>query len=81
MSIIRVKPDVACSVYDDETDTRIALVPGLEFDSHDPIVKKFGWAFQTDSDADGDTERKARKRTTSVRVEEATANPGEKRNR
>lgn len=75
MSIVRVKSDVVCSVYDDETDTRYALTPGMEFDSDDPLVRKFGWAFQIDSDVDG----VKRQRRTSV--ETATAEPGEKRNR
>jgi len=74
MSIVRVKSDVACSVYDEDTDTRYALTPGMEFDSGDPLVRKFGWAFQIDAEADV-----RRQRRTSVEM--ATAEPGEKRNR
>lgn len=82
MAIIRVKPDISSSVYDEATDTRITLSAGMEFDTGDPIVKKYAWAFQTDADADADSTRSnVRQRRTTAKVEQATANPGEKRNR
>jgi hypothetical protein len=74
MPIVRVKPDVTCSVYDDETDTHIALLPGAVFDSKDRIVKAFAWAFQSDADTESQPARR-----TAVSVEQATANPGERR--
>lgn len=44
---------------------RIVVKVGQEYDSKDPVVKEFGWMFERV----GGT------------VEEATAGPGEKRNR
>lgn len=75
MSVMRVRPDIHASVYDPESAAYVALTPGAEFDSSDAIVKANDWAFQLDADA------KPRQRVRSVNVEQATAAPGEKRNR
>jgi hypothetical protein len=75
MPIIRVKPDVVCVVYDAESDTRVPLRGGMEFDSDDPIVAQFPDMFAVDADE----KRAPRKRATAVEV--ASAEPGTKRNR
>lgn len=71
MSIVRVKPDVQCVVFDDSIKSHVPLNPGDEYDDTDPIVKQFGWAFQSDAKA------KAAGRMRSASVEQATAIPGE----
>lgn len=76
MSIVRVRPDVQATVYDPKSASYVALTPGVEFDSSDPIVKSNGWAFQTDAEA-----KPGKQRVRSVSVEQATAGPGELRNR
>lgn len=73
MSLLRVKPDVACVVYDAESACHVALKPGDEFDSTDPVVRQFPWAFAPDGKAP------ARERLRGVSVEQATAAPGERR--
>lgn len=73
MSIVRVKPDVAASVFDESINAFVGLAPGAEYDSNDPIVKAHPWAFAPDGD------RPARGRVTSISVEQATAAPGEQR--
>ncbi len=73
MSIVRVKADVQSVVQDPTTGEMLSLRPGDEFDHTDAVVKSFPWAFQSDADA------KANKRTRSVRIEQATATPGEMR--
>ena len=75
MSIIRVKPDVACVVYDADNDFHVPLRGGMEFDSDDPIVSAFADFFESDAAE----KRPARKRATAVEM--ATAEPGAKRNR
>lgn len=77
MSIVRVKADVSATIYDPAAAGYVALVPGVEFDSNDPFVKANSWAFQ----ADAETEAKPRARSVTLDpgVEQATANPGEKR--
>lgn len=72
---MRVKPDIQATVYDPANATYVALTPGVEFDSADPIVKANEWAFQSDA------ESKSKPRVRSVNIEQATAGPGEKRNR
>ena len=62
MPILRVKETVA--VQEPESGTWITLSAGADFDSSDPLVRAYPWAFQRDAD-----------------VEQATAAPGEKRNR
>lgn len=62
MPILRVKETVA--VQDPESQTWVTLTKGADFDSTDPIVRAYPWAFQRDAD-----------------VEQASAAPGEKRNR
>ena len=48
MAITRVRSDLQpCGVLDPETQTPVRLAPGLEFDSSDPIVRAFPWAFDT----------------------------------
>lgn len=73
MAIVRVKPDVRCVVYDQRTKSHVSLAPGDEYDDKDPIVKEFGWAFQSDAVAT------PRRRAVSVDIEQATAAPGELR--
>ena len=73
MAIVRVRPDVQCVVFDTSINTHIALNPGDEFDDGDPVVKSFGWAFQSDAKA------KASGRHRESRIEQATASPGELR--
>lgn len=73
MSIVRVQPGIAAVVYDESVKGFVALAPGAEYDSADPIVKSHPWAFGSDAD------RPARGRVTSVSVEQATAAPGEQR--
>jgi hypothetical protein len=75
MSIVRVKSDVRATVFDASTGGQVALLPGEEYEDTDPIVKAHRWAFQTDSESD------ATPRVRSMRVEQATAVPGERRNR
>lgn len=73
MSIVRVKPDVQCVVYDSSIASHVPLNPGDEYDDSDFIVKHFGWAFQSDAKA------KPSVRARESRVEQATATPGELR--
>lgn len=73
MASVKVKPDVQCVVFDERTNSHIALTPGAEFDSGDPVVKANQWAFHPAADAP------ARRRIVSVGVEQATAAPGELR--
>ncbi len=74
MSIVRVKSDVAATVYDDTIRGFVALRPGAEYDDKDPIVKAHPQFFQSDATSD------ARPRVRSVGVvEHATATPGELR--
>lgn len=73
MSIVRVRSGVRSAVWDPTVNAFVALRPGAEFDDTDPIVVANGWAFQSDAKAS------AAPRVRSVRVEQATANPGELR--
>jgi hypothetical protein len=74
MAVVRVKEDVVCIVH--HNGVSIPLHQGLPpFDANDPLVREFPWAFQSD------TETKAPRRADSVSAEQATAAPGEKRNR
>jgi hypothetical protein len=48
VAVTRVRSDLLpCGVLDPETQTPVRLAPGLEFDSSDPIVRAFPWAFAT----------------------------------
>lgn len=73
MATVRVKPDVASVVFT-PTGEVITLKPDMAFDADDWVVKNHSWAFQADADTSAPTKRK-----TSVRVEQATAAPGETR--
>ncbi len=64
MSTLRVRDDGPWSVSHPEHGANVALVPGDAWDSTDPVVKVFRWAFQTDAARD---------------VEDASADPGRKR--
>ncbi len=76
MTTMRVKADVAASVYDASQQMHVTLTPGHEYDSAHPLVKEYPWAFENDADNDdGKSARRARR----ADVEQATANPGEKR--
>lgn len=76
MSVVRVKRDVAVVVLDVPGEGPMVLAPGLAFDSSDPVVRLHPDYFTTDAESESP------KRVTTVGlVEEATANPGQKRNR
>lgn len=75
MPIVRVKADVSATIYDPTIGGYTALTPGVEYDANDPVVKANGWAFQSDATS----EAKPRARAVALDVEQATANPGEKR--
>ena len=64
MATLRVREDGPWSVTHPEHHGQVALRPGDPWDSTDPIVKKFRWAFQADNERD---------------VEDASAPPGRKR--
>ena len=78
MAIVRVKKDVACVVFD-APDGPLTLRPNDPHDTADWIYKRHPEFFQVDADAF------AAKRVTSVRVggdvEDASAEPGARRNR
>jgi hypothetical protein len=76
MSVVRVKQGIQCVVHVAELDEMVPLVEDAPFDSSDAVVKEHGWAF---SGNDAETVRP--RRSSSVSIEEATAKPGEKRNR
>lgn len=69
MATMRVKDGVVASVVDPETGIHITLSPGAAFDAKSEVVKAHGWAFESDKDRDARTSG----------VEQATANPGERR--
>lgn len=81
MSIVRVKNGVQATAWDYDNETFVTLASGQEFDSKDPFVKANAWAFETDAESEADPDRKSRARVTSVRIEDASAVPGSKRNR
>ena len=64
MSIVRVRPEVAAAVLDPESGAYVALVPDAQYNSDDPLVREYPWAFGADN-----------------AIEQASAAPGEKRNR
>lgn len=67
MATMRVRDDVLVSAVDPDTGLHVTLSPGVAYDSKSAIVKAYAWAFQSDRDRDAGG------------VEEATANPGERR--
>lgn len=73
MSIVRVKPETSAVVRDPVTAELVTLRAGDEYEHDDPIAKTYAWAFQSDAKSTG------RERVRSVRIEQATANPGEMR--
>lgn len=60
-----VRVSTPCIVTHPETKAPFVLRPDAPFDASDPVVKAFRWAFTSDAD----------------RVEQASAEPGQKRNR
>lgn len=72
MAVARVRPDVSSVVFAPNGET-IHLRPDAAFDTDDWVVKAHAWAFQLDADV-----TPARRRG-SVRVEQASAAPGETR--
>jgi hypothetical protein len=72
MPTVRVRPDVTSVVFT-PTGEPIALKPNAAFDADDWVVKAHPWAFQTDADA------APVKRRQSIKIEQATAEPGELR--
>lgn len=70
MAIVRVKADVASVVFTPTGDP-ISLKPDLAFDSEDWVVKTHPWAFQLDADTP------PAKRRSAIKIEQATAQPGE----
>lgn len=78
MSVVRVKKDVAVIVLDVPGEPAMHLASGMPFDSADPVVRLHPEYFTTDAESDSP------KRVVSVPVgdvEQATAEPGQKRNR
>jgi len=78
MSVVRVKKDVAVVVFDVPNEGPVHLVAGMPFDSADAVVRLHPEYFTTDD------KTATPKRVTEVvvgEVEQATAAPGEKRNR
>jgi hypothetical protein len=75
MSIVRVKKDVAVVVFDVPGEQAVSLAPDMPFEHDAPVVRLHPEFFTSDA-----TESTG-KRTTSVPVEQATAEPGSKRNR
>ncbi len=65
MATVRVKADVQSVVTDPESGVMVALRPDDAYDSQHPLVRAYPWAFTRDN----------------VAVEQATAAPGERRNR
>lgn len=79
MATVRVREGVQSTTFDYETQTWITLTAGMKFDDHDEFVKANRWAFEADTDAD--KRGRGARRTTAVNVEQASADPGELRNR
>jgi len=78
MSVVRVKKDVTVVVFDVPGVESVVLAPGLAFDSGDAVVRLHPDYFTTDAASESP------RRVTSVPigdVEQATAEPGQKRNR
>jgi len=78
MSVCRVKKDVAVVVFDVPGQGPVHLVAGMPFDSADAVVRLHPDYFTTDD------KTVSPQRVTEVvvgGVEQATAAPGEKRNR
>lgn len=73
MATVRVKPDVASVVFT-PTGEAITLKTDMAFDANDWVVINHPWAFEEDANTNAPTRRK-----TSVKVEQATAAPGELR--
>jgi len=73
--IVRVKDDVAAVVFNPD-GTKTVLTPGLAFDDSDPVVVTHRHMFQVDSKVS-----EAPHTVRSVPIEQATAAPGERRNR
>jgi len=66
-------PTVPVIVRHPDGDVMIALDPGVDYDPADPLVKAYPWAFAPRDTSGGIVE--------SVKIEQATAAPGEKRAR
>jgi hypothetical protein len=64
-------PTVLCTVKHPESNMHVALDPRQDYDPSDPLVRAYPWAFAPVERAPIE----------SVRVETATAAPGEKRAR
>ena len=78
MSVVRVKKDVAVVVFDVPGEISVTLTQGMAFDSSDAVVRLHPEWFTTDDKTEPP------KRVMSVPigdVEQATAEPGQKRNR
>ncbi len=79
MATVRVRPDVACVVfYNDET---IALAPGKVFDRDDPFVKAHPSYFDFNDASPVIATPRSVVVGPDAPVEEATSNPGQRRNR
>lgn len=66
-------PTVVVSVRHPEAPVMIALDPSKNYDPSDILVKTYPWAFEPRETGTGIVE--------SVKIEQATAGPGEKRSR
>lgn len=82
MGTVRVKPTVACVVFDEKTGGFVTLAPNTPFDASDPVAKAHKWAFESDDEASARGEAAGRVISVNMDtwVETATAAPGEKRN-
>lgn len=72
MATVRVRPEVSSVVFAPNGDI-VHLRPDAAFDSGDWVVTAHPWAFQFDADVT------PAKRRSAVKVEQATAAPGETR--
>ncbi len=66
-------PTTPAVVRHPETEQFVALNPAIDYDPADPLVREYPWAFAPRDAADGVVD--------SVRIEVATAEPGQKRTR
>jgi hypothetical protein len=73
MATVRVRPDVSSVVFTPTGET-IHLRPDAAFEADDWVVKNHPWAFQADADTNAPTKRRS-----AIKVEQATAAPGETR--
>lgn len=74
---VRARRGVGILLHPD-TGGLVTPNPDIPVDASDPLVKKFPWAFVSDEDLAAELQQAAASARPQP-VEEATANPGEKR--